>query len=131
MTISSPSAADTHSTGTPTLTLGGTATDNFTITQVTWTNSRGGGGTATGTTAWSASNIALQAGSNVLTVTARDSSGNLGTDTLTVNLSRQHGAHGEHCCSDHCRDVYDAERVGAARRHGHGFLRRDRSAVGQ
>ena len=87
VTISSPSAADTHSTGTPTLTLGGTATDNFTITQVTWTNSRGGGGTATGTTAWSASNIALQAGSNVLTVTARDSSGNLGTDTITVNLT--------------------------------------------
>jgi hypothetical protein len=54
---------------------------------VTWTNSRGGSGTATGTTSWSASGIALQSGSNVITVTARDAAGNSGTDMLAVTYS--------------------------------------------
>ena len=54
------------------------------MTQVTWSSNRGGSGTATGTTAWSVSGIALLSGSNVLTVTARDAAGNTRTDTLTV-----------------------------------------------
>ena len=62
VTITSPTSADSHSTTAATLTIGGTAADAFGIAQVTWTNSRGGGGTATGTTAWSASGIALQPG---------------------------------------------------------------------
>jgi hypothetical protein len=57
------------------------------VTQVTWTNSRGGSGTATGTTNWTAGGVVLQSGSNVLTVTARDAAGNSGTDTLTVTLT--------------------------------------------
>ena len=84
VTITSPTGADSHSTTAATLTISGTAADAFGIAQITWTNSRGGGGTATGTTAWSAPGIALQPGSNVLTVTARDTSGNTATDTLTV-----------------------------------------------
>ena len=67
--------------------LGGTATDNVGVTQVTWTNDRGGSGTASGTTSWSASGIALQNGTNVLTVTARDAAGNTATDVLTVAYS--------------------------------------------
>ena len=51
------------------------------MTQVTWANDRGGSGTATGTTAWSVSGIALQSGANVLTVTARDAAGNTATDS--------------------------------------------------
>jgi hypothetical protein len=54
------------------------------VTQVSWTNSRGGSGNATGTTLWSSGSIALLTGSNVLTVTARDAAGNVRTDTLTV-----------------------------------------------
>ena len=50
-------------------------------------NSRGGSGTATGTSAWTASAIALQLGSNVLTVTARDAAGNTAIANLTVTLS--------------------------------------------
>jgi hypothetical protein len=57
------------------------------VTQVTWSNSRGGSGTASGTTSWSASGITLQDGSNTLTVTARDAAGNLNTDTLTVTYN--------------------------------------------
>jgi hypothetical protein len=87
VTISSPTSADAHSTTTAALTLGGTAADEFGVAQVTWANSRGGAGTATGTTAWSAAGITLQPGSNVLTVTARDNSGNTATDTLTVTLT--------------------------------------------
>ena len=57
------------------------------MTQVTWANNRGGSGTATGTTSWSASGIVLQSGSNVLTVTARDAAGNTASDTLTVTFT--------------------------------------------
>jgi hypothetical protein len=46
-------------------------------------NSRGGSGTASGTTNWSAT-VALLTGSNVITVTARDAAGNQHTDTLTI-----------------------------------------------
>ena len=57
------------------------------MTQVTWANDRGGSGTATGTTGWSVSGIALQSGANVLTVTARDAADNTATDTLTVTYT--------------------------------------------
>src|SRR5205085_973810 len=70
--ITAPTLNATYTTMTSPLTLGGTATDNVGVTQVAWTNSRGGSGTASGTTAWTASGIALQPGANVLTVTARD-----------------------------------------------------------
>jgi hypothetical protein len=69
------------------LTLGGTASDNVGVTTVTWVNSRGGSGTATGTTTWSVASAALQGGPNVLTVTARDAAGNTASDVLTVTLN--------------------------------------------
>ena len=84
VTITSPTSNPTYSTGTSPLTIGGTASDALGVTQVTWANDRGGSGTATGTTSWSASGIVLQSGSNVLTVTARDAAGNTASDTLTV-----------------------------------------------
>ncbi|PYN76960.1 MAG: hypothetical protein DMD96_24525 [Candidatus Rokuibacteriota bacterium] len=83
-TITTPTSGSSYTTNTSPLTLGGTATDNVGVTQVSWTNSQGGTGTATGTTTWSAPGIALQPGSNVLTVTARDAAGNPGNATLTV-----------------------------------------------
>jgi hypothetical protein len=85
--ITSPTSGSTYSTPTSPLTLAGTASDNLAVSQVTWTNSRGGSGTATGTTSWTASGIVLQPGMNVLTVTARDAAGNTATATLTVTLS--------------------------------------------
>jgi len=87
VTITSPTANSTYTTGSSSLTLGGTASDNVGVTQVTWANSRGGSGTAAGTTSWTASGIALQLGTNVLTVTARDAAGNTKTASLTVTLS--------------------------------------------
>src|SRR6185436_10469777 len=69
------------------LALGGTASDAVGVTQVTWTNNRGGSGTATGTTAWSVASVTLQSGVNLLTVTARDAAGNTGSDTLSVTYN--------------------------------------------
>ena len=85
--ITSPTSAPTFSTSATPLTLGGAAQDNIGVAQVTWANSRGGGGTATGTTSWTASGIVLQPGSNVLTVTSQDAAGNTGTATLTVTFT--------------------------------------------
>ncbi|MCI0372062.1 MAG: FG-GAP-like repeat-containing protein, partial [candidate division NC10 bacterium] len=85
--ISTPTASATYSTGSSPLSLGGTAADSVGVTQVTWASDRGGSGTASGTTSWTVSGIVLQAGTNVLTVTARDAAGNTGTDTLTVTYA--------------------------------------------
>src|SRR3990170_6462872 len=72
VTITTPTSSPTYTTGGSLLWLGGTASDNVGVTQVTWANDRGGSGTATGTTMWSVGGIALQLGTNILTVTARD-----------------------------------------------------------
>ena len=86
-TITGPTSAATFATAATPLTLSGTASDNVGVTQVSWVNDRGGSGTATGTTSWSVSGIALSSGANVLTVTARDAAGNTSTDTLTVTYT--------------------------------------------
>jgi Bacterial Ig domain/Bacterial Ig-like domain len=84
VTITSPTSNGTYTTTRTSLTLGGTASDNIGVTQVRWANSRGGSGTASGTTSWTTSGISLQTGTNVLTVTARDAAGNTLTDTVTI-----------------------------------------------
>jgi len=87
VTITSPTSGAPYDATGPLLTLGGFASDNVGVTQVTWTNSRGGSGTASGTTSWAADRILLRLGTNVLAVTASDASGNTATTTLTVTLS--------------------------------------------
>src|SRR5207249_89839 len=85
--ITSPTSSPTFTTNTSSMALGGTASDNVGVTQVTWMNSRGGNGTATGTTSWTASGIVLQMGTNMLPGQARDAAGNAATATLTVTLT--------------------------------------------
>lgn len=85
LAITMPTSSATFLTASSSLDLSGTATDNIGVTQVTWTNSAGGTGTATldmGT--WSAAAIPLQLGSNVITVTAMDAADNIATKMLTV-----------------------------------------------
>ena len=84
--ITSPTSASTYATNVSNINLGGTASDGagFSVTQVTWSNNRGGSGTASGTTSWSITGIALQGGTNVITVTAYDTAGNINQATLTV-----------------------------------------------
>jgi poly(3-hydroxybutyrate) depolymerase len=89
--ISSPTANSTFTTSTTPLSLAGTASDNIGVTSVTWTNSAGGSGTATGTTSWSIPSVALVSGTNVITVTARDAANNTSTDTLTVTYTTSGG----------------------------------------
>ena len=87
VTISTPTSAANYSTSSTPLSIGGSAADNVGVTQVSWSNDRGGSGTATGTTGWSVSGIVLQSGDNILTLTAQDAAGNTGTDTLTVTYT--------------------------------------------
>jgi PKD repeat protein len=87
VTIAAPTTATTYTSTANTVTLSGTASDLLGVTQVSWVNSRGGNGVATGTAAWSAAAIALQGGSNTLTVTARDAAGNTASDVLTVTYA--------------------------------------------
>lgn len=85
ITISTPTANPTHDNGADsTLDLAGTASDNIALSSVTWSNNRGGSGAATGTASWSVVNIPLQIGTNVVTVTATDTSNNIATDVITV-----------------------------------------------
>jgi YD repeat-containing protein len=83
--ISSPTTGGTFSTTAPLGNLAGTASDNVGVTLVNWSNDRGGMGTAAGTTNWVVTGIALQPGTNVLSVTAYDAAGNGGVATLAVN----------------------------------------------
>jgi fibronectin type 3 domain-containing protein len=82
--ITAPTGGSTYTASSAPVELSGTASDNIGVDQVSWINDRGGSGTASGTTSWSASGIQLSEGDNVLTVTATDASGNQSTDTLTV-----------------------------------------------
>jgi hypothetical protein len=86
VTISAPTGSGSYTTNTTPLTVSGSASDNVGVTQVTWVNSAGGSGTATGTTSWSAAGIVLQSGSNVITVNARDAANNVATATITITL---------------------------------------------
>jgi hypothetical protein len=87
-TITSPTSNPTYDNGqNATITLSGSASDNVGVTSVTWSNDRGGSGSATGTTSWSVSNINLFSGSNVITITAHDAANNMGSDVVTVTYT--------------------------------------------
>ena len=87
VTITQPISGSTYSTDQSSITLGGTASDNVDVTSVTWQNDRGDNGTASGTTIWTISNISLQEGDNVISVTAHDAAGNSSTDAITVSCT--------------------------------------------
>ena len=88
VTITSPTSSATYTTTSSTITLSGTASDNSgSVSSVTWSNSKGGSGTASGTTSWTISSISLSSGDNIITVTATDGSGNSGSDTITVTYN--------------------------------------------
>ena len=82
--IESPTAASSYDTTASSIDISGTASDDTGVTEVIWSNSRGGSGTASSTDSWSVSDIVLGEGDNVITITARDEAGNESTDVLTV-----------------------------------------------
>ena len=88
ITITGPTTSSTYATVSSALTVSGTASDNVGVTQVSWSNDRGGSGTASSTASyWSAAGIALQSGTNIITVSARDTAANQKTDTITVTYT--------------------------------------------
>ncbi|HLF94942.1 MAG TPA: Ig-like domain-containing protein, partial [Planctomycetota bacterium] len=85
--IVTPTPNATYTAASSPLALGGTASDDIGVTQVTWTNAgTAAGGTASGTTDWTAT-IPLVSGLNRITVTARDAAGKVGTDTIDVTYT--------------------------------------------
>ena len=88
ITITSPTADPTFTSAASSITLAGTASDDTGIASVTWVNNRGGSGSASGTTSWTASGIPLAGGANIIAVTATDLTGNSTTDTLTVTVTQ-------------------------------------------
>ena len=82
--ITQPSASGAYGTDADSIAISGMASDSTGIDRVSWTNSRGGGGTATGTTAWSVGPIALLAGQNAVTVTAYGKGGGTMVGTIIV-----------------------------------------------
>jgi hypothetical protein len=88
ITIASPTSGGTYSTTQNTVSLSGTASDDHGISSITWINSAGGNGTATNVSgSWSVSNVSLQLGQNVITITATDTVGQSSTTTLTVTYT--------------------------------------------
>ncbi|HHT9149072.1 MAG TPA: SBBP repeat-containing protein, partial [Candidatus Wujingus californicus] len=69
--ITSPTSDDTYTTTSSTISLSGIAMDSTSgLSSITWSNDKGGSGTANGTTNWNISNISLSVGNNTITVTA-------------------------------------------------------------
>ena len=85
MIVASPSPAGGSSrTINSKVIVTGSASDNVGVVSVTWANSRGGSGSALGTSSWATGPIELQMGDNVITITAVDAAGNAKTVSLTV-----------------------------------------------
>ncbi|HVP48895.1 MAG TPA: matrixin family metalloprotease [Bryobacteraceae bacterium] len=82
LTITYP-AASVVSTAASTITFRGMATENVGVTSVTWSNSTGTAGTATGTITWTAS-IPLSSGTNNIIFKAFDAAGNFAWRSVTV-----------------------------------------------
>jgi len=82
--FTAPTRGSAYITLSPTLNISGTAADGDGVKQVIWSTDKGGSGIASGTTSWRVKGIALQAGSNVITVTAHDMKGNATVAILNV-----------------------------------------------
>ncbi|HYG74530.1 MAG TPA: tandem-95 repeat protein [Planctomycetota bacterium] len=75
LTITSPTTSSTFTTSAASVNLAGTTFDSNTlVTSIAWSCSRGGSGTASGSANWTASNIPLQSGDNLIQVIATGTS---------------------------------------------------------
>lgn len=85
--ISTPSAEPTWSASAPTLTLGGSASDDVGVVSVLATNETSGAtAVAAGTSLWTVE-VELLPGANVIRVTASDASGRSGSDWIEVSYA--------------------------------------------
>lgn len=84
--INQPTDTETYTTDNDSITIGGSASDNVGVDRVIWETASGKTGEATGIDPWEAQ-IDLDPGPNEITVTAIDSAGNKGSETLTVTYT--------------------------------------------
>ena len=85
--IASPTTGSSFTTSSNTINIGGTASDNVGVAQVTWITDKGGSGIATGTTSWTINGLVLASGSTGITVTAHDAAGNVASAILNVTYT--------------------------------------------
>lgn len=85
ISITSPSMGMTYVSTQPTLSMSGTAYDDFGVASVTWSNnSTGNSGVCAGKTEWSVSGIPLRVGVNQITLVATGVSGYIAVATPSV-----------------------------------------------
>ncbi len=94
ISITGPTSSPNYTATTATIPLSGNSADSVGVTQVSWSNNRGGSGTASGTTTWSVASVNLLTGDNIITVTARDAANNTASDVLTVSYNPGGGTPG-------------------------------------
>lgn len=82
--IHGPTGKMSYTTVYSSIGISGFASDDVALDVVTWTNSQGGSGIASGKENWSIADIALLAGDNVITVTAIDQKGGTSNDIITI-----------------------------------------------
>jgi hypothetical protein len=85
-----PSLAVTNPPATATssfIQIAGTAADDGQGVTVTWSTDRGASGVGSGSTSWTARDIPVLAGNNVIDVTIQDASGNRVTTSLVVAVT--------------------------------------------
>ena len=83
LTILSPGST-TVATSNQTIVVSGTSRDNTGVAAVTWANSNGGSGVASGTDNWSTPAIRLLVGTNTIMIRASDAAGNTAWRSLVV-----------------------------------------------
>jgi poly(3-hydroxybutyrate) depolymerase len=90
ISLATPATGSTYSTASTTLNLTGAASDAMggglsrTISGLTWTNDRGGSGSATGTTSWAINSIPILSGVNKIQILATDNQNTTFNRLLTV-----------------------------------------------
>jgi hypothetical protein len=82
--IVSPTSRSNYFSRIRSVDLAGTAFDNTQVAKITWKNSRGETGTASGKENWDVAGIPLDRWSNTVTITAHDAAGNTSTASLRV-----------------------------------------------
>lgn len=85
--IVQPTTSPTLTTSEARITISGAATALAGLPIVNWTNDRGGTGSCEGTSAWTARNIPLFSGINVITINVIDAVSNAGSAKLTVTYA--------------------------------------------
>jgi matrixin/Big-like domain-containing protein len=109
--IKSPSTAVFYSTSDSTVTLAGTASGGTGIVRVTWMNSLGGGGKATGTTNWNTGGIPLKPGVNVILVTAQAQNATQASSGMQVTYTAGNGSGRSDTTAPSVTIVYPASSV--------------------